>query len=242
MRTLDDYTLTLTGKTASHHFQTAAQKAFDLVWRIDFTAPGFCLLDLCADLDSQELRHTMVALKQHLSDFAVQRAGQALVYRSMGRFDQQETTKFHLDGAPAASLLMLGYEPSPVRSRLLLADYSRCAFDLGIEPAQFLNDYNPMYRKGEEMLNRYVTVVPEAEIGHFRIALINNSTLPYSSDGTNPLGVMHKAEIINPTDSERRIVNSIMLAPGSGAGVEEISAEQIHAFAATDKISGKVYG
>jgi hypothetical protein len=39
---------------------------------------------------------------------------------------------------------MLGYEPSAVRSHLFLADYSRCAFDLGMEPKKFLTDFNPV--------------------------------------------------------------------------------------------------
>ena len=59
----------------------------------------------------------MVELKGLLSDLAVQRGRRPFAYLSMARFDQQETTKFHLDGAPAESLLMLGYEPSKIRSR-----------------------------------------------------------------------------------------------------------------------------
>src|SRR5271166_6219249 len=123
-----------------------AGQILDLVWRTDFSAPGFCLLDLGPGVDSHTLRARMVTLKNRLSEIAER----PFVYRSMSRFDQQETTKFHIDGAPAESLLMLGYEPSNVRSRLILADYSRAAFDLGIEPKQLLKDFNPMFRKGEE--------------------------------------------------------------------------------------------
>ena len=47
----------------------------------------------------------------------------------MGRFDSQTTTKFHLDGAPDEAFLMLGYEASPVRSELAIADYSKAARD-----------------------------------------------------------------------------------------------------------------
>jgi hypothetical protein len=154
----------------------------------------------------------------------------------MARFDQQETTKFHLDGAPAESLLMLGYEPSKVRSRLFLADFSRAAFDLGITPAQFLTDFNPMYGKGEEVLGRYVTELPQPIEGHSRILLVNNSFLPFTDARTNPLGVMHKA-IILPDDTERRIVNSTMLAVGG----EEIGVEKQEDFVTTDEISRKIY-
>jgi hypothetical protein len=217
--------------------QGTAEKVFDLVWRFDFTAPGFCSLDIGSGVDSHTLRSWMVDLKERLSEVGVRRGRRPFIFRSMGRFDQQETTKFHLDGAPAESMLMLGYEPSKVRSLLFLADYSRAAFDLGITPQQFLNDFNPMYRHGEELLVHYVTELPQPADGHARILLINNSLLPFTEDRTNPLGVMHKAEVVNPTESERRIVNSTMMVTEG----EENSPEKLHEFVTTDKISQKVY-
>jgi hypothetical protein len=156
----------------------------------------------------------------------------------MGRFDQQETTKFHLDGAPSESMLILGYEPSNVRSRMFLADYCRCAFDLGIEPKQFLAEFNPMFRQGEEMLSRYVTELPQPDDGHFRLLLINNSSMPFTEERRNPLGVMHKAEIVNRDESQRRLVNSIMLTVGK---TDEIGADQQMEFVTTEKISKKNY-
>ena len=154
----------------------------------------------------------------------------------MGRFDQRETTKYHLDGAPAESMLMLGYEPSKVRSRLFLADYARATFDLGITPQQFLQDFNPMYRRGEELLGRYITELPQPADGHARILLINNSLLPFTEDGANSLGVMHKAEVVNLTESERRIVNSTMLVTEGG----EIGKERQEEFVRTNEISKKI--
>lgn len=45
-------------------------------------------------------------------------------------------------------------------------------------------------------------------------------SLPLPESRMNPLGVMHKAEIINSTESERRIVNSTMLVTeGDEVGV-----------------------
>ena len=180
----------------------------------------------------------MVELKERLSEIAVSRGREPFAYRSMARFDQQETTKFHLDGAPEQSLLMLGYEPSNVESRLFLADYSRAAFDLGITPQQFLSDFNPMFKKGEELLGRYVTELPQPTEGHSWILLINNSSLPFTVARTNPSGVMHKAIIVTPDESERRIVNSTMLAVGER---DEMGEEQQQEFVTTDKISEKVY-
>ena len=93
-----------------------------------------------------------------------------------------------------------------------------------------------MYRRCEELLVRYVTELPQPEDGHARILLLNNSWLPFTEDRTNPLGVMHKAEVVNTTESERRIVNSTMLVTEG----EENSPEKLYEFVTTDKISHKV--
>ena len=219
VRTTDEYLLAL----AAELDQATAEEAFSRVWRFDFSRLGFCLLDLGAGMDSSAFRSRMLALKEQLSDVSARRIGKSFGYLSMGRFDQQETTKFHLDGAADESLLLLGYEPSAVRSRIFLADYSRCAFDLGMEPRKFLSDFNPMYGRGDELLARYVTDLPPPAEAHWHILLVNNSSLSFTNDRTRPLGVMHKAEILNPTDRERRIVNSIMLTT---AGCDEVSREQ----------------
>ena len=117
-----EYLLTVMNQ---QHLQSQAEQVFDLVWRFDFTAPGFAALDIGPGVGSHTLRSWMVDLKARLSEIGRGRGLKPFAYRSMGRFDQQVTTKFHLDGAPAESLLMLGYEPSKVRSRLFLAHYTR---------------------------------------------------------------------------------------------------------------------
>ena len=133
-------------------------------------------------------------------------------------------------------MLLLGYEPSKVRSRLFLADYSRAAFDRGITPEQFLQDFNPMYHRGEELLSRYVTELPPGDEHHARFLLINNSSLPLAEERQNPLGVLHKAQIVNPRASERRVVNSMLLVE---ADTDEISPEQQREFVTTDTLSRK---
>jgi hypothetical protein len=214
-----------------------AEMVFDLVWRCDFTAPGFVLLDVGPGVDSHSLRSWMVALKERLSEISVHRGDKPFLFRSMARFDQQETTKFHLDGAPEKSMLILGYEPSKVQSRLFLGDYTRAAFDLGITPMTFLQDFNPMYKKGEEVLGRYTTELPQPDQSHSRIILVNNSSLQFTGARTNSLGVMHKAIIVTPNNADRRIVNSTMLVTEG----EEISVEKQQEFVSTDKISQKNY-
>jgi hypothetical protein len=233
-----EYCLNLMSTPGSSITHATAETVYDLVWRFDFTAPGFCLLDAGPGVDSHTLRVWMVDLKRRLSEVCRRRTGKPFLYRSMARFDQQVTTKFHLDGAPAQSMLILGYEPSRVDSRLFLTDFTRAAFDLRITPERFLKDFNPMYRKGEELLARYVTELPQPGDGHSRILVINNGSLPFSEDRTNPLGVMHKAIIVAPDEAERRIVNSTMLVTEGG---DEISAEKQLEFVSTDRISQKDY-
>lgn len=213
--------------------------AFGRTWRADFAAPGFCVIDLGPGVDSRGLRAWMLDLIRGLDAELRRRQGLAFGIRSLGRFDQQVTTRFHLDGAPDRSLLMLGYEPSRVASRLAMADYARCAHDLGITPRQFLDDFNPMYRDGAARLAPYATALPPQPEGRARAVLVNNSALPFVPGGDNPLGVLHQAEIPSPDETQRRVINSILLACDM---VEEAPAETLDRFVATEAISGRVYG
>jgi hypothetical protein len=234
LRGLIDLSGSSGGSLAAH-----AEEILESSWRHDFSAPGFCAVELGRDVVPRDLRALMLDLKERLGEISARRGGARFAFRSLGRFDQQETTKFHLDGGPDASLLVLGYEPSKVRSRIMLADYTRCAFDLGMEPKRFLDEFNPMYRRGEAFLARYVTELPAPAEGHSHILLINNSSLPYSEPLRNPLGVLHTAEIPAPDESARRVVNSMMLELG---GTEEIVDDRLREFVDTEEISGKILG
>ena len=116
--------------------------------RHEFDQPGFCLLNAGRALDSMGFRRLMADLKQAMAEIHEARTGNTLVYLSAARFDQQTTTKPHLDGGPQECFLMLGYEPSAVDAKLEIADYSKCAFDLGLTPQEFLAKHNPMFQAG----------------------------------------------------------------------------------------------
>ena len=227
------------GDQPTERWKTHAAEIFAAAWRSDFSAPGFALIDLGAGMDSLTLRGLMVALKDRLGAIKTCQTGTGFGIRSLGRFDQQATTRFHLDGAPDRSLLMLGYEPSLIASRLSLADYTREAHQLGLDPRQFLDDYNPMYRAGEDRLAASVTILPQPAPGVSWILLINNSRLPWNQERTHPLGVLHKAEILNPDASQPRIVNSMLL---TGEGPDEVDAEQVQEFLTSDVLSRKIAG
>ena len=74
---------------------------------------------------------------------------------SAGRFDQQVTTRLHRDGGPDECFLMLGYEPSAIVAEIGIADYSKCAHDMGLSASEFLDHYNPMFAAGEDLLRPY---------------------------------------------------------------------------------------
>lgn len=192
-----------------------AKGVYAQVFRTDFTAPGFALLSFQQEVDAFALRHFMLALKADLERIYRQKRGLHLNCLSMLRFDQQTTTKFHLDGAPEESYLMLGYEPSQVRSVLCMADYTHAAHDLNLTPQQFLADYNPMFARGEQQLIPYTTRLEGFEADGSHVLLVNNSRLPFDPNRVNVLGVMHQATILTPDPTQSRVVNSMMLTVSS---------------------------
>lgn len=56
------------------HLTEQAQVIFGVVWRVDFTAAGFAVLEIAPRIDSHVLRSWMVDLKQRLNNVAL-RAG-----------------------------------------------------------------------------------------------------------------------------------------------------------------------
>jgi hypothetical protein len=149
---------------------------------------------------------------------------------SLGRFDQQVTTEAHLDGGPDESLLVLGYEPTEVSSRLFLVDYVRGACDRGMTPREFLDRHNPMYRAGRQALEEYTTEVEGLNPAHYQVLFINNSSVPYEQRRRGMLGVLHKAVILHPDPARPRHVNSIMLGTAEIGQPPRIAAEAVQAF------------
>jgi hypothetical protein len=220
-----------------------AREVYDRVCRTDFLRPGFCLIDLGAGASSESLRRLMVALKRGLQAVHLGRTGRDLVYLSAGRFDQQVSTKLHRDGGPDESLLILGYEPSEVRSELALADYSRCAFEMGLAPAELLEIHNPMFAPGERLLMPYTTPVACFSNRRYQIVAINNSVAPFSGADGGWQGVLHTATVNSPSDpaSARRVVNSTMVASVSQGAPEVVTAAQQDEFMVTRAVRRRGY-
>jgi hypothetical protein len=216
-----------------------AEAVFKRVFRSDFSQPGYAVLVLPVGTDSHELRRCMTALKGCLSELHTGQWGEPLEYLSLGRFDQQNSTKLHLDGAPERSFLMLGYEPTHVRSVFQIADFSRCACDLGLSPAEFMQQHNPMFGTGAEMLRGYVSTITDWREDSHRIVIINNSIAEPGTPGTT-YGVLHGASIPVQDPKVSRIINSTMMAPACFVGSDP--AMQVQEFVSVDKISGQILG
>jgi hypothetical protein len=216
---------------------SVAQNVYAQVFRTNFAAPGFALLSFRQSVSSQQLRAVMWELKNILSTMHHEICGKHLVYLSMGRFDSQTTTKFHLDGAPDEAFLMLGYEASEVQSQLATADYSQAAHDWGITPQQMLAQFNPMYEDNEKRLMPYTTSLTAFAPGYSHILLLNNSCLPYSEHENNLLGVMHQATITANAHAQR-IINSTMIGTAAGTEEEPVNVTVQKYFLSTNEITG----
>ena len=114
---------------------------YNLTCRTDFDAPGFCLVNVGGSIGSVAFRQLMVDFKREMTAIHMSTSSDSLIYLSVARFDQQESTKPHLDGGPDQCFLMLGYEPSEIPSELEITDYAKCAFDLKLTPKEFMTQH-----------------------------------------------------------------------------------------------------
>jgi hypothetical protein len=201
-------------------FSSLAAHVFRRVWRTSLDEPGFAVLRFERAVTSKELRRAMCDLYRAMP---VQ-----FVPERLGRFDQQVSSRFHRDGAPPASLLLLGYEPSTVGSRLFVADAHRAAVAAGLEIGAFLAAHNPMFPVGETKLGPFVTELV-APRGESYIVAMNNSLMPLDGGKSNPLGLLHKAIVTAPDPTGTRVINSIgLMVAGDPAGTPKSAADLDH--------------
>jgi hypothetical protein len=207
-----------------------AQEVYDSTCRTDFDAPGFCVVEVPGIADPVSLRQGMLALKEAMDAVHASRSDGRLVCLSASRFDQRRTTRLHLDGGPDESILMLGYEPTAVRARIDIADYARCAHDLGMTPKAFMAEHNPMFHPADGLLDPYTTQVPGLSPGAYRILCINNASAPYSPDRMTWQGVLHAATIDAAAVTGTRIVNSLLIGAAPLGATDAIGKAEEMAF------------
>lgn len=221
--------------------QSIAADVYGRTCRTRFDAPGFCVVNVETSMESVAFRQLMVDIKREMAIIHASRTGETLVYLSAARFDQQESTKPHLDGGPDECFLMLGYEPSEIASELEISDYAKCAFDLGLSPQEFMARHNPMFKSGQELLGPYVTRIPCFSSNTYKIVSINNSSAPLSADATTWQGTLHTATILTPDESKRRVINSTMIAPAPMGSLDLVDESSLHHFIHTSKVNRRGY-
>ena len=223
----------------NHSPSEIANSVYHSVFRTEFTQPGFALINLGPDYDSESQRQLMIDFKSEFDRLELRHRGRNLVYQSLTRFDQQVTTKLHRDGGPDESILMLGYEPSLIESRLELSDYSKCALDLDMTHAEFLDQFNPMFPDGQNRLSGYTMPIDDFDNTSFHILLINNSMKQL---GEELVGVLHTASIINPNRDFTRVVNSTMIASVPNGSGEDDAVDEQNDFVTTTVVRKAAYG
>ncbi len=218
-----------------------AEDIYNRTCRTTLDEPGFCVVHVGNAVSSVAFRQLMVDLKREMAAIHAARTQDTLVYVSAARFDQQESTKPHLDGGPEQCFLMLGYEPSEIRSELEIADYSKCAFELGLTPQEFMAKHNPMFQSGYDLLRPYATRIPCFSPTEFQIVSINNSSAPYLADGSNWQGTVHTATILAPDGTKRRVINSTMIARAAPGTHDAMDAMAIEHFVHTSEVKRRGY-
>lgn len=208
------------------HFDPAA--LFRRVWRTTLHEPGWAVLVPAMPVDSITLRREMVRVLDALSVEAERVGLPPFAVERLDRFDQQVSTRFHRDGGPAGSLLLLGYEPSRVASRFFVADAARAAEVAGMGLNAFLAANNPLRPTGEAALAGVIAEVSwPADRG--AIVIVNNSLYPDGEPG-RPLGLLHKGVITQPDPTATRMINSIGAMPADEPGRAALPTSAVEAF------------
>lgn len=183
------------------------ENIYSSVFRKTYKEYGFIVILFEEELDSKLLRKYMVEIKEGLSKKCMAEFKEELDYYWLGRFNQQNTTKYHRDNAPKDSYLMLGYEPTKIESKLFFGDYHQLVTNKKIPIAKYYELHNPIFKDGEELLKPYINEIENFDKKTYKIVLLNNSDL----ESNKTFGILHKAEIIKKNLTQSRIINSMML-------------------------------
>jgi hypothetical protein len=216
-----------------------ASAVYARVCRTDLSAPGFCLVNVEAPIMSVAFRRLMIDLKHGLTAVHEKTTGNTLIVLSALRADQQNSTKLHLDGGPDESLLILGYEPSEIVSSIEVADYARSAANLGMSPKEYLEQHNPMFRSGEELLQPYISAVPCFSPHSFQILVVNNSSAPLDHRAWQ--GALHRATITAADETRRRIIDSVLIASAPFGSADVVTAAELEEFVNTSSVRRRTY-
>jgi hypothetical protein len=98
-----------------------------------------------------------------------------------------------------------------------------------------------MFQSNAAVLQSYATRVPCFSPADYQIICINNSSAPYSPDRPAWQGTLHKATILTPDESKRRIVNSTLIAAAPASTPDTLSASELQEFIQTAVVRRRGY-
>lgn len=182
------------------------REVYERVRRLDCAAPGWSHLEMPAGLSSHDLRTVMITIGDHLIARFRDDLGMTMEYLSLGRVDQKLSTRIHLDGGPPHSILVLGYEPSLIRSQVAVVDYARHCRDRGIAISDFLARFDQRSADLGDFAG-YVTRLPEFASDRANVVVVNNSSSACGEVGL--CGLMHVACV--EAGSGARVINTLTL-------------------------------
>jgi hypothetical protein len=170
------------------------QATYNAVFRTQVSAPGYAC---CIPDGTQSLETVM----QEILDALAPYHSQPFAFVHQETFDQQNTTRFHRDGGPDNSYLLLGYEPSLVPSTLSIADSWRAATKRGESVEEFFKTHPLLSPDLGTVLSPYTTTITAFDHRRPFIVLINNSIKS---------GVLHQATILEANTEATRTIHSWM--------------------------------
>jgi hypothetical protein len=177
------------------HNPNNSRATYDAVFRTSPTEPGYAYY---LPEGTQSLEEVMQEILDTIAPFHPQ----PFAFVHQETFDQQNTTRFHRDGGPDNSYLLLGYEPSEVPSTLRIADGWWAATGRGESVEAFFKAHPLLSPDLGTVLLSYTTMISAFDHTRPFIVLINNSVKS---------GVLHQATIEEPNPDATRTIHSWML-------------------------------
>lgn len=192
---------------------SVVKRFFREVFRTNTRQPGFVRIEAdIPGLTPEKFRALLMSLAQTISKAYNRQYPSFLGIRRTERFNALISTDMHRDAAKPHSLIILGYEPSTVKSRLRISDCTQWALDRGVLNHYAQNQYwNLRPDEMSEVEAHYTMEVPGWNPKKYQILVINNGITPIHQSSMGMLGVAHQADVESTPVEGERYLNTIDL-------------------------------
>ena len=204
------------------------------VLRNDYTQPGVALLDGGTTGESRTFREFLSKFVHAMDTKFQQQHNKKLWITSAVHLNQTISTPAHVDIGPAESVLVLGYEPTPVPSRFRVVDYIRYAESIGQPVHAFLREFLSKPQESSSMFDGFKTELSDFRHDRFQIIVVNNSTISLEScqrTKMGMLGVMHQVTVDDQDlEGKVRMINSMLLGVSAMDALSVYGEEDLQKF------------